>query len=100
MITKNKLFEILSSPHVSEKSNRLLKKSNVIVLKVLISSTKSEIKLAIQKLFSVNIKCINTVLVKGKVKKHNRYNVYRKNWKKAYVTLQKGQKLDFINHVL
>ncbi|CAL4043449.1 50S ribosomal protein L23 [Buchnera aphidicola (Phyllaphis fagi)] len=99
MISQEKLFKILYTPHISEKSSIFLNKNNTVTFKVSVKSTKLEIKLAMQELFSVDIKGINTVLVKGKIKKKGKYNIYKKHWKKAYITLQKGQKLDCINDV-
>ncbi|QCI26132.1 50S ribosomal protein L23 [Buchnera aphidicola] len=100
MITDDKLFKVLYSPHVSEKSTVLLKKSNTIIFKVSVKSTKYEIKCAVQKLFSVIVKNINTIVVKGKVKQKGKFNVRSNHWKKAYVQLKSGQNLDFINNVV
>lgn len=99
MMLDNQIFKVLYSPHLSEKSTIFLKKNNVIILKVSIKSNKHEIKSAVQKLFSVNVKQVNTVLVKGKVKKKGKYNIRHNHWKKAYVRLHAGQKINFINNI-
>ncbi|QCI27334.1 50S ribosomal protein L23 [Buchnera aphidicola] len=96
----DKFFKILYSPHISEKSTLFLKKNNTIIFKVAIKSTKNEIKLAIQKLFSVQVENVNTVSMKGKVKRKGKYNTRRNHWKKAYIKLKSGQNLDFINNVI
>lgn len=91
-----RLLNIIQSPHVSEKVSCIIKKNNTIVLKVLKNSKKIEIKSSVQKLFNVKVKSVNTMILKGKIKKHGKYFGKNKNWKKAYVTLYKGQNLDFI----
>ncbi|MGP1931905.1 MAG: 50S ribosomal protein L23 [Arsenophonus sp. ET-DL9-MAG3] len=99
MIHKEYLLKILYAPHVSEKASIVMEKSNTIVLKVEKYATKVEIKRAVQKLFEVEVKTINTLLVKGKIKRHNKRFGRRSDWKKAYVTLKEGQSLDFIDSV-
>ncbi|WMY96140.1 MAG: 50S ribosomal protein L23 [Arsenophonus sp.] len=91
------LLKILSAPHVSEKASIAIKKNNTIVLKVARDATKSKIKCAIHKIFEVEVKNVNTLLVKGKIKANNQKKRSRRySWKKAYVTLKEGQKIDFI----
>ncbi|WMY96766.1 MAG: 50S ribosomal protein L23 [Arsenophonus sp.] len=91
------LLKILCAPHVSEKASIAIKKNNTIVLKVARDATKSKIKCAIHKIFEVEVKNVNTLLVKGKIKSHGqKKRSCKKSWKKAYVTLKEGQKIDFI----
>ena len=92
MIREERLLKVLRAPHVSEKASTAMEKSNTIVLKVAKDATKAEIKAAVQKLFEVEVEVVNTLVVKGKVKRHGR----RSDWKKAYVTLKEGQNLDFV----
>nr|7ZQ5_t Chain t, 50S ribosomal protein L23 [Escherichia coli] len=89
MIREERLLKVLRAPHVSEKASTAMEKSNTIVLKVAKDATKAEIKAAVQKLFEVEVEVVNTLVVKGKVKR-------RSDWKKAYVTLKEGQNLDFV----
>lgn len=100
MISDYKLFQVLYAPHVSEKSTVFFKKNNIIILKVAVKSTKYDIKCAVRKLFSVEVKSINTIIMKGKLKKKGKFNIRRNHWKKAYVQLYAGQNLDFINNVV
>ncbi|MFP3028801.1 MAG: 50S ribosomal protein L23 [Arsenophonus sp.] len=93
---EERLLKVLRAPHVSEKASTAMKKSNIIVLKVAKDATKLEIKVAVQKLFEVEVNGINTLLVKGKVKRHGQRIGRRSDWKKAYITLKKGQNVDFI----
>ncbi|MXP51279.1 50S ribosomal protein L23 [Pantoea sp. SoEX] len=95
MICKESFFRIIRKPHSSEKASSLVNKNNTIVLKVAKNANKKDIFLAIEKIFEVKIKRINTLIVKGKIKKKNKN--HGENWKKAYITLQKGQNVNFIN---
>ncbi|BGI50766.1 MAG: 50S ribosomal protein L23 [Arsenophonus endosymbiont of Ceratovacuna japonica] len=99
MITKENLIKVLRASHVSEKSSLVMEKNNVIVFKVAKHATKIDIKDAIQKLFKVKVKNINTLLVKGKTKRYGQRIGYRNDWKKAYVFLRKNQSLDIIGGV-
>ena len=51
---------------------------------------------AVEKLFEVKVEGVNTLLVKGKVKRHGQRFGRSSDWKKAYVTLKEGQNLDFV----
>lgn len=96
MIREERLLKVLRSPHVSEKASAAMEKNNTIVLKVAKDATKAEIKAAVQKLFEVEVEDVNTLLVKGKSKRHGQRVVVVATGKKAYVTLKEGQNLDFI----
>ncbi|VFP87857.1 50S ribosomal protein L23 [Candidatus Erwinia haradaeae] len=96
---EERLLKVIRTPHLSEKASRVLEKTNTIVLKVSKDSTKLEIKSAVQRLFSVKIEGVNTVLVKGKSKRHKQRVGRRSNWKKAYVTMKEGQTLDLFGDV-
>jgi large subunit ribosomal protein L23 len=86
------LFKLLCSPHISEKVTLLNKINNTIVFKVIITATKKEIKVAIEKLFKVKVKSVNIIIVKGKIKQKGR----RKNFKKAYIIIEKDQNINFV----
>ena len=60
-----------------------MEKSNTIVLKVAKDATKAEIKAAVQKLFEVEVESVNTLLMKGKVKRHGQRIGRRSDWKKS-----------------
>ncbi|AMA64776.1 50S ribosomal protein L23 [Candidatus Arsenophonus lipoptenae] len=98
MMYNKRLLKILYSPYVSEKASIIMKKNNTIVLKVAKNATKLEIKNAINFLFEVKIKFINTLIVKGKKKRHANRIGRRGDWKKAYITLKEGYSLDFIGN--
>ena len=85
------ISDVIVAPILSEKSH--IGSSNVVyVFKVHPKCTKTEIKQAVEKFFKVNVKSVNTAKMKGKLKGRYYFRKgYRPDWKKAYVTLQKGQ---------
>lgn len=94
MIREERLLKILCAPHVSEKASAAMEKTNTLVLKVAKEATKKEIKAAVVKLFEVQVTGVNTLVMKGKVKRRGQQIGRRSDWKKAYVTLAEGQNLD------
>lgn len=95
MIYTERLLNIIKYPHLSEKTAiNSSKKNNFIVLKVRKYATKSDIKSAVDFLFSVRSKKVN-VLLTPKKKKGSKSNLgYRCSWKKAYVLLEEGYNID------
>ncbi|MBX7246527.1 MAG: 50S ribosomal protein L23 [Candidatus Sumerlaeaceae bacterium] len=91
-------YQILDRPIITERANILSesKKNPQYVLKVNIDANKIEIKKAIEAAYNVKVATINTVVVKGKLKRQGRYQGHRSDYKKAFVTLEKGQKLELI----
>ena len=94
MISEERLLKVLVAPHVSEKSTLAQEASNALVFKVAVDATKQEIKAAVEKIFEVEVKAVNTLNVKGKAKRTGTRMGRRKNWKKAYVTLAEGVSID------
>ena len=95
MIQQERLLSVLKAPHVSEKATNNAEKSNTIVFKVALDANKVEIANAVEQLFEVKVDSVRTVVVKGKTKRRGAKMGRRSDWKKAYVTLQEGQSLDF-----
>lgn len=98
MIFNEKMLKVLLKPHFSEKTDLCIKKNNTVVLKVHKKAKKFDIKQAIEKLFQITVKKVNTLIVKGKNKKNKNSVFRRSDWKKAYVILKNGQNLDFLSH--
>ena len=91
-----RLYSVLVEPHITEKSTNLGASSNQYAFKVARDATKRAIKSAVEELFSVNVRDVTTLNVKGKVKRNFRGVISRhKNWKKAYVRLADGESLDY-----
>ena len=95
-MNKNRLYEILLSPRVTEKTSLVGDDSNQYVFEVASDANKSEIRAAVEELFEVNVKSVRVVNVKGKSKTFKLRPGRRNNWKKAYVRVQEGQTLDFL----
>ena len=91
----DKLFQVILAPHISEKSSRLADKEHQMVFEVRRDSTKPEIKLAVEKMFNVQVESVTVVNVLGK-RKGGRNAGRRQDWKKAYVRLKPGQDINFV----
>ena len=86
-------LDTIISPNVTEKSTSL-SEFNKIVFKVDKNANKKIIKKNIEKIFKVNVIKINTVNMKGKVKLVKNKKSFKPGYKKAIITLKKGQSID------
>jgi large subunit ribosomal protein L23 len=86
-------YDVIRSPVVTEKSTNLSEHSQV-VFDVAIDATKPQIKAAVEALFEVKVKAVNTLVRKGKVKRFRNKLGVRNDVKKAVVTLADGQTID------
>jgi large subunit ribosomal protein L23 len=82
---------IIRYPSITEKNTTLRTAQNKYVFEVAPDATKPQIKKAVEKIFGVNVISVNTIVVKGKLKRTGRFAGYRPNWKKAIVKVQTGQ---------
>ena len=89
------IYSVIKKPHVTEKTSLGSDASNTVAVVVDRDANKIEIKQAIETLFKVKVADVRTVNVAGKVKRVGRQVGKRGNWKKAYVTLEKGSSVDF-----
>ncbi len=91
------LWDILKSPVVTEKSVLLKEATSeegegqVLTFRVDKKADKAEIRQAVEEVFNVKVAAVRTINYKGKVKRRGRTAGRRPNWKKAYVTLKKGE---------
>lgn len=92
-ISKERLFEVIRRPLVTEKSTLVSQHSQVAFL-VPLDATKPEIKAAVEDLFKVKVKAVNTLRSKGKMKRFRGRLGQRSDSKKAYVTLEEGHSID------
>lgn len=92
-ISMERCYEIIRRPLVTEKFTRL-SQFNQMAFEVAIDASKSEIKQAIEKLFKVKVKSVNTVQIKGKTKFFRGRRGSRSSIRKAIVTLNTGQTID------
>jgi large subunit ribosomal protein L23 len=86
-------YDIVLSPLVTEKSTRMSEHSQV-AFRVPLDATKPQIKAAVEKLFKVKVKAVNTLRVKGKIKMVRGRPGRRSDYKKALITLVEGQRID------
>jgi large subunit ribosomal protein L23 len=94
-MNQERIFQVLVGPHVSEKAAIIADSSNQYVFRVAIDATKAEIKKSVEQLFKVKVNEVNTLRVKGKVKRNKFGFSTKSTWKKAYVRLEQGQDIDF-----
>ena len=92
-ISQNKAYQTILNPLVTEKSTQQ-SEFNKMVFSVPVSATKLDVKLSIEKIFSVKVLAVNTILQKGKVKRFKGVLGRRSNTKKAIVTLAPGNTID------
>lgn len=87
-------YDVIKRPIVTEKT-REQAAANRIVFAVDLRATKNDVRHAVEKLFSVEVKDVNTMIVAGKRRRTANGPAKRSNWKKAIVTLADGQTLSF-----
>lgn len=92
-LEKERLYQVILSPIVTEKTTAL-SEHNKVTMAVALDATKPEIKKALESLFKVKVKSVNTLRVKGKIKRFKGIIGQRSDRKKAIVTLAEGQSLD------
>ena len=86
-------YDVILSPVITEKATAL-SEQNKVVFRVRKDATKPQIKEAVEKLFDVKVKSVNTLVTKGKVKMFRGTRGQRSDVKKAIVTLEEGQAID------
>ena len=86
-------YDVIRAPVVTEKST-LSSEHGQVVFDVAMDATKAQIKEAVEGLFSVKVKAVNTLVRKGKTKRFRNTRGERKDVKKAIVTLVDGQSID------
>jgi large subunit ribosomal protein L23 len=85
---------ILKKPLLTEKTSRLQEKNNQYTFIVDVNANKIEIKKEIESRFRVSVKEVNTVNYEGRKARVGRYFGKKSDFKKAVITLEKGEKLD------
>ena len=86
-------YDLIKRPIVTEKST-MASESGAVVFEVDIRATKPQVKEAIEELFNVKVKAVNTLVAKGKSKRFKGILGRRKDIKKAYVMLEDGNTID------
>jgi large subunit ribosomal protein L23 len=93
MSAKPEHYDVIRKPVVTEKST-MASEHGAVVFEVAIDAAKPEIKEAVETLFDVKVKAVNTTITKGKTKRFRGIKGRRKDTKKAYVTLEEGNTID------
>jgi large subunit ribosomal protein L23 len=91
MTTTN--YDVILSPVITEKATKLTE-VNQVVFRVTLDATKPAIAKAVEALFKVKVKAVNTVRIKGKPKAFRGKPYQRSDYKKAIVTLREGDQID------
>ena len=93
MSAKPEQYDVIVKPIITEKAT-LTSENNGVVFQVAKDASKPQIKDAVEALFGVKVKAVNTTITKGKVKRFRGMLGKRKDVKKAYVTLEEGNTID------
>lgn len=93
MSAKAEHYDVIRKPIITEKAT-MASETGAVVFEVARDANKPQIKDAVEALFGVKVKAVNTTITKGKVKKFRGRPGVRSDVKKAYVTLEDGQTID------
>jgi large subunit ribosomal protein L23 len=89
------VYSVITSPLVTEKATLVNGAGNQVVFRVRPSANKSTIKTAVETLFKVKVKKVRTIQYLGKERRVGKSVGRKSAWKKAYVTLAEGDRIDF-----
>lgn len=87
-------YDVLIRPLLTEKITAIREIKNSVVFAVHRRATRIDIRLAVEKIFTVKVDSVNVMNVRGKKKRQGRYLGKRSDWRKAFVTLQDGEKIE------
>jgi large subunit ribosomal protein L23 len=91
---KIEMHAVLVQPLLTEKITGLREKTNTVGFIVHPEANRVQIKQAVESLLKVKVEKVNVLNIRGKVKRLGRFSGRRSDWKKAFVTLKKGEKLE------
>lgn len=92
-------YEIIKGPLITEKGTIQKEANNQLTFEVDRKANRVEIRHAVERVFNVKVERVRTMQVKGKVKRVGRTLGKRRDWKKAIVTLAKGENIEFFEGV-
>jgi len=93
MSAKPENYDVIRKPVITEKAT-MASEANAVVFEVAMDANKPQIKEAVEALFGVKVKAVNTTITKGKEKRFRGRPGRRNDVKKAYVTLEEGNTID------
>ena len=91
--------DIVRRPLITERTSQLQEEANRYVFEVRGDANKIEIRRAVEEIFEVTVTKVNTVSVRGKVKRMGRFQGRRASWKKAIVSVAQGQSIEFFEEI-
>ena len=92
-LTRDEMYDLVRAPVITEKST-MASEHNQVTFRVPLDADKRQVKAAVEGLFNVKVTAVNTLRVKGKVKRFRGFVGQRSDYKKAIVTLAEGSKID------
>jgi large subunit ribosomal protein L23 len=94
-MSKEQLMSVLVAPHVTEKTSLAMQNHNQYTFRVRRDANKVDIRKAVELMFDVKVTGVQVVNESGKVRRFGRTTGRTQDWKKAYVSLQSGQTIDY-----
>ena len=94
-MSEKEIHGILVRPLLTERGQNLQDKSNQYLFEAAPGASKTDIKLAVEKLFKVKVEKVHTMIIHGKFRRFGKGGGVLPDWKKAIVTVKQGQKIDF-----
>jgi len=94
-VNREQLMSVLIAPHVTEKTSLVMQNANQYVFRVRRKATKTDIKQAVELMFSVKVRGVQVLNEPGKRRRFGRLEGRTQDWKKAYVRLAEGQTIDY-----
>ena len=91
---KDDHYQVLKKPLITEKSTQMLAEGNWVAFQVHPQANKIQIKKAVEKVFSVTVTKINSLVVPGKYRRFGIATGHTKSWKKAMLRLKEGDKIE------
>jgi len=95
VFSQERLLQVVVAPQISEKATYIADKHQQVVFIVIPDATKPEVKAAVELLFKVQVKSVQILNVKGKLKRSGRSVGRRSDLRKAFVCLKPGQEINF-----
>jgi large subunit ribosomal protein L23 len=98
MLTREEMYDLVLSPVITEKATNI-SEHNQVTFRVPLDADKRRVKAAVEGLFNVKVAAVNTIRVKGKLKRFKGRPGQRSDYKKAIITLAEGSKIDITTGV-
>jgi large subunit ribosomal protein L23 len=86
-------YQVIHRPIITEKGLAVKETQHTVVFEVAMAATKTQVKEAVQKVFKVKVAGVRTAIYHGKFRRRGRAEGHRRDWKKAYVKLEPGEKM-------